>query len=447
MGLLPQSNVPLKGAPSGKTNRAARALDLECRSGEYRRSNQPVSAETMTRRPSLWLADFRARPRSERLTLILLAVALVSGIGIIGGATVRFALTGESLGDLATYVRAARAIGAGQSPYDLSAINGPGYNEAIYRYPPVLASLLVPFAWAPFTLTGLVYSAALFGSLVGGLTLALAAGGWPPTRLRLAALTAICLWFTPVWGMLWATNTEGFQVLALGVSLYAGSGLLRGAASAIGPWLKVAPVLALPALFVRHGRRGLVGLIAASVVLVLPSLWLAPRAWADLLPVLSATAGGGLDIGWNLSPVAMAHAAGLSALEFPLRLALWSGAGALVAASVVVARKPAGWPAALACATTASLLLPTILWEHYLIVLLPFAAVAFPRASSGVRTALAYAVLLLAVADFIEGRELVFAAAALCAALVIRELWPRGVQSASVPGLQTGESQNANGVS
>ena len=387
----------------------------------------------MTRRPSLWLADFRARPRSERLILVLLAVALVSGIGIIGGATVRFALTGESLGDLATYVRAARALGAGQSPYDLSAINAPSYNEAIYRYPPVLASLLVPLAWAPFTLTGLAYSAALFGSLVAGLALASAAGGWAPTRLRLGALVAVCLWFTPVWGMLWATNTEGFQVLALGISLYAGSGLIRGAASAIGPWLKVAPVLVLPALLVRHGPRGLAGLAAASAVLVLPSLWLAPHAWADLVPVLNATAGGGLDIGWNLSPVAMAHAAGLSVLEFPLRLALWIGAGALVGASIIVAHKPDGWPAALACATAASLLLPTILWEHYLIVLLPFAAVAFPRASPRARTALAYTVLLLAVADFLEGRELVFVAAALFTALVIRDLWPRGAQSEPRP--------------
>ena len=371
------------------------------------------------------LALFWDRPPRERLNLIVLAVALIGGIVIIGGATVRFALTGDSLGDLATYVRAARAMAAGQSPYNLDAVNAATYNEALYRYPPVLASLLIPFAHVNFNLLGLAYCAALFTSLIAGLALALAAGGWKPTPLRLAALMAGCLWFIPVWNMLWATNTEGFQVLAIGISLYAGGGLVRGAASAVGIWIKVAPVLALPALVIRHGARGIVGLIIASAIVVLPSLLWAPRAWGDLLAVLTATASGGLDIGWNISPLSMVHAAGWTALETPMHLVLLTTAAGLVVASLVAARRLDGWPAALACATVAGLLVPTILWEHYLIVLLPFAAVAFPRAGNGARTAMAYAVLVLAVADYVAGRELVFAAAAALAAITIWLLWPR----------------------
>jgi hypothetical protein len=357
--------------------------------------------------------------------LALLFVSLVGGVGFIGGATVYFAVTRQSLGDLQTYILAARALLAGQSPYDpISAFTNPAYNEALYRYPPVFASWLAPVAYLPFTLTGLIYSGALFGALVAGMALALRAGGAPLTKLTWAILIAIALWFVPDWSMLWATNVGGFQALLLGVSLASTSPRARASAIAANAWLKVAPVALLPALLARHGRSALVWVMATSVLLVVPSLVLAPRAWADLPTVLFSTASGGLDVTSNLAPAALLSDFGLSAFVGPVRIGELILALTLVVLSVVLARRPTGWPAALMAGTAGSLLAPAILWRHYFVMLLPLALFAYPRASRGQRLALIYSGLALDVAQWI-GRPVELGAAALLATVTLIILWPR----------------------
>jgi len=377
------------------------------------------------RRLESWLKAFCARDARERAILAVLAFALVGGVGLIGGATVYFAVSRASLGDLATYIIAARHLLAGQSPYQpLSAFDASTYNEALYRYPPVLASLLVPFAYLPFTITGLAYSAALFGALLAGMALALRAGGAEITPLRLAGLLAIALWFTPDWSMLWATNVGGFQALLLGITLMPRGGRARGAAIAANAWLKVAPAALLPTLLVRHGRSALFGVGVASALLVLPSLVLAPRAWADLPTVLLSTASGGLDVSSNLAPAALLSDFGLSAWTFPVRIGEIALALALVLASMWLARREAGWPAAVAAATAGSLLAPAILWRHYFVLLLPLALFAFPRASRGGRLALIYAGMFLCVAEWI-GRPAELGGAVLLVIVILATLWPR----------------------
>jgi hypothetical protein len=64
------------------------------------------------------------------------------------------------------------------------------------------------------------------------------------------------------------------------------------------------------------------------------------------------------------------------------------GGLAALAGSIVLARRRAGWPAALTLAVAALLLLPSAAWYHYLCVLLPLAAFAWQRAGRGTRVGL-----------------------------------------------------------
>jgi hypothetical protein len=60
----------------------------------------------------------------------------------------------------------------------------------------------------------------------------------------------------------------------------------------------------------------------------------------------------------------------------------------LLGLSVGLARRPEHWGAAITAAVAGSLLLPAATWYHYLAVLLPLAAFAWPTASVAQRAAM-----------------------------------------------------------
>jgi hypothetical protein len=135
--------------------------------------------------------------------------------------------------------------------------------------------------------------------------------------------------------------------------------------------------------------------------------------------------------------VALANAAVQAGLPDALVLMLRAtsitiGIGGLIA-SVVVARRPGGMPTAALAGTVAMLALPATLWDHYVVALLPFAAMAWPRAGTVARLALLVAAALLAVgsvgalyaAVHVGGTSLVVVAGGV--------LWPRSSLSPATP--------------
>ena len=113
------------------------------------------------------------------------------------------------------------------------------------------------------------------------------------------------------------------------------------------------------------------------------SFALAPQAWLDYPRVVANMLRGSTDYASNLAPGATVRNLGWpDALADLVRL-VSAGAAALgsVLLSVLLARSRSGLPAAALLGVIAMLLLPGSLWYHYLVVLLPFAAIAWVPAS------------------------------------------------------------------
>ena len=123
------------------------------------------------------------------------------------------------------------------------------------------------------------------------------------------------------------------------------------------------------------------GWLALCVGVVALSILLSPGAWRDYLTVLPNMLAGSADEATNVAPWSMVARSGAPDwLASIVRLGSIAVALGALACSVSVIRRPGGLPLAATLCSIAMLLLPAALWYHYLVVLLPLAILAWPRA-------------------------------------------------------------------
>ena len=319
-----------------------------------------------------------------------IAVALwLAGTGLTLALLARQAAdpAGQVAIDLDAYLAAARRIGEGTALYAADQTGGSFAAQGVgrYLYPPLFAQLLVPVAGLPHPVVVTAWAIAQWLAVLAATWLATGLGGAPRSLERLAWCAAATAWFLPVFDTLWKGNVSGF--LALAVALLAAGGAAGGGATAAATLAKVVPVLWVPAV-AAGGRRALGGMLVVAAI-ALPSLLLAPGAWADYARVLPNLAGGDAGQATNLAPWAIAGRAGLpEPVPGLLRaLSIVAALGLSVLAAVTVRRRPglAGSRQATVPAVAAVLLLPAAWWYHYLALLLPVAALVWPAAGTRAR--------------------------------------------------------------
>lgn len=324
--------------------------------------------------------------------LIALTVVLLGGL-VLGAAMVRQASQpGGQFGiDLGDYLLAAERIAATGTPYAPEMLAGPVDAQGLdrYRYPPPLAQLLVPVSGLGAGTAATIWLVLQLVATVGAVWLALGVAGVRRHAERLAWSLAACVLFMPVFDTLWKGNVSGF--VALAVTLVAMGGAAAGAGAMAATLLKVVPLTFLPAI-AAGGRRAFAAAAVTGGAVVGLSLVLAPQAWADYLVVLPNLLAGSSDHATNLAPAAtLGHMGAPDVLVDAVRMAaLALAAGCTIAAPLLIRHRPDrhGWAAAATLGTAAMLLLPAACWYHYLVALLPVAALAWPAASGRARGAL-----------------------------------------------------------
>jgi hypothetical protein len=241
-----------------------REFRIQLRSGESPRTADYNRAPMPEPLPSgdVLLPD----PRRRRLVFaVCLAGLLVYGAFDVIPRAAR-ATTPSKGTDLAVYLAAARAVAAGQSPYDASTpMAWP------YIYPPAFAILLVPIAHLPPVVPALGFFIATLLALAGGYAemvrlssrLGLATGTVAPVSLvRASALSAIVIGVSPalqclrqgqvavflLWLCLWALRRllSGDQRHAIGAGL----------AFSIAVAIKLTPILPAIAVIAVLGTAG-----------------------------------------------------------------------------------------------------------------------------------------------------------------------------------------------
>jgi hypothetical protein len=355
--------------------------------------------------------------------LVLLGRTLAAQVGDPAG---QFAI------DFADYHGAAREMVDGRTPYAPAMLEGPvpSQGQGAYRYPPPFAQLLAPLTALPLTVAAWLWLALQAVLIFASVWLAGSLGGARPSRERFLWTGVAATYFLPAFDALWKGNVSGvvaFQVAALAAGRVPGGFALASAAL-----LKVSPVALVPALFVRgaSGRRAeLVGLALGTAVIVVPSFLLFPGAWLDYGRVLPNLLAGSTDYLTNLAPASIVDTrlpmAG--ALVGVLRLVTVAIGLAAVLLAAWLARRPDGWHAAISAGVVGMLVLPSSIWYHYLVVLLPVTALAWPVASTTGRVGLVAGALLV-YGGFARWLPLATLGAAVMVVVALAVLWPRRPQ-------------------
>jgi hypothetical protein len=250
------------------------------------------------------------------LNLIGFALAVVGGLA--GLWTFWGHLVSDPLVDVRAYYDAATRLNAGQPLYPPGADpNLGGY----YRYPPLMAIVLRPFALLPFASFAALWVAAIVGALA-----------WTLRRIGLGRRTWLVLgWLGIPLGWTLAIGQAHVFVtllLALGTPL----------SIALAAHLKVFPILA--ALYwIGRGEVGYVtGFLGWLVGLSIVQAFLEPAGWSGFWEIATFAQVGEVR---NISPFEIS----------PLLWLVLLGAGVVV--TLALARTRFGWPAAVALATLA----------------------------------------------------------------------------------------------
>lgn len=358
-------------------------------------------------------------------------------LGIAFAAALSIALAGQPGsrfgGDWMDYRAASQRLAAGQSPYaaDMLATPVPAQGADRYRYPPLLAQLVLPVAVLPETVGLLAWSAILMASLFLGTWIAVSAAGIGPSPAALAWTAAGTLWFMPTLATVWTGNASATLAVATGAALFVGArpGVTDRAAVAdavvfaIAAVGRLSPFALIPAMLRRGGRVWMASLMAVAG-LIGASLLLAPFAWRDYATVLPNILKGDTQYANNLAPDVVAVGLGAT----PAVAALMRGIGLLIAVLLLVvsyrlAARDAAWPAAVSAAVVAALLIPPVLWYHYLTALLPLAAFAWLRGGRQARILVAASVGLVDVGLAVPALGAIGAGS--LATSVLATLWPR----------------------
>jgi len=163
------------------------------------------------------------------------------------------------------------------------------------------------------------------------------------------------------------------------------------------------------------------------LVLLVPSFVLAPSAWLDTPQVLwNLVRGSGLTY-LNLAPATMAANIGWPDMVVAvIRVITMVGGVAAMLAAMWMARRPGGLPLATLLATVTLLLIPGTFWYHYLAVLLPLTAMAWPRSTAWAKLALLSGAIVTSFAGLNSlPIGLSFFSAAFMLAFAAWVLWPR----------------------
>jgi hypothetical protein len=296
-----------------------------------------------------------------------------------------------------------------------------------YVYLPFTALVVTPLSWLPFATAVVVFQLINHVLVLGGLLLAAHALGWRGSPwVPAAILAATAFSFT-----LYRQNNAG----QLNAVLLAGYALVfwlwrrgthpagHGALAAALALFKLSPGVLLFWMAARRDWRGVAAMAAAGAALMGVSLAL--YGWAvhrEFLGVLSQMGFGrstwpeyntfwrdpgniSFNATWHRLLVAVPGGA----------MTPWFNAGATVANALTwmvalpvfgamlwaVARNPRaatpGADAAFAVVILASLLMPSLLWDHYLVQALLAALILWPGANAGRRVAIGVALVIAAV--------------------------------------------------
>jgi hypothetical protein len=188
--------------------------------------------------------------------------------------------------------------------------------------------------------------------------------------------------------------------MAFHVTLVVLGGALAAAGGVTATLLKVAPVTLLPILLAA-GRRTVTLAAVLGLGIVGVSWLLSPTAWADYLVVLPNLLAGSADYPTNIAPAATLDRLGLPAplVDGTRLLTLTLALGFALAAPLIALWRPGvgGWGVGVTLGTASMLLLPAACWYHYLVALLPLAALAWPFAALPARWGLLLGAALITV--------------------------------------------------
>jgi hypothetical protein len=361
---------------------------------------------------------------SARFRTVLAAVLLIAGVALIALMLQRQAASpaGQFGVDFADYLRAAERLSAGEPIYPEALLDGPADAQGVdrYRYPPLLAQILVPVTGAPRAIVELAWLLVQAAAVVAALWVGTGIGGARPTLERALWCGVAAAYFLPVFDTLWKGNVSGFVALtSIAVAL---GGVAGGVGAAIGTLLKTAPATLLPAALVAD-RRARWSAIATLGIGIAISAALAPQAWLDYPRVLANMLQGSADYASNLAPAAVARNLGApDAAATIVRLAALAVAAASIVLSVILARRHAALPAAALLGVIAMLLVPGSLWYHYLVALLPFAAIAWVRSGAAPRALLLGGAVSITVG--VAWLPAALGGAVLLASASLGTLWP-----------------------
>jgi len=363
--------------------------------------------------------------RSRRFRTMLAAVLWLIGATILSLLLLHQANdpAGQYAIDFGDYHVAAQRLAQGASPYAPEMLRGPVDAQGVdrYRYPPPLAQALEPLAGMDVRSAAAVWLLLQAVAVLAAVWMAARAGGARRSLETLLWCGAAATWFMPIFDTLWKGNVSGF--LALAVAVAVSGGAAGGVALALATLLKLAPIVYLPGL-AGGPRRPLLAAGFTALAVVGVSVVLAPSAWSDYAVVLPNLLAGRADEVSNLAPSAVAGRLGLpEAFVSFVRLAALAAVVGCCGAAFLVAHRPRGVAASVALGTAAMLLLPAALWYHYLVVLLPLAACAWPGSTGRLRGALLAGALLVVAGIAWLPAALLGGAVMLSATLLA--LWPR----------------------
>ncbi len=249
------------------------------------------------------------------LRLAVFAAAAVGGLAGLGVLAIH--LGSDPLADARAYYDAASRLNAGQPLYPVS---GDIDRAEFYRYPPLLAIVVRPFAMLPYPVFAVLWEAAIVAAF--GATL------W---RLGLRRPSTWLLTSILAWSITWAISIGQAQVL---VTWLVATGSPLGIA--LAGQMKLFPGLVALYWLGRRDWPALSRFVAFSLALVAVQLALEPRGSMDFLALTNLDQVGQVR---NFSPYAVSP-------ELWLALAL---AGML--ATLALARTRWGWAAAVAFST------------------------------------------------------------------------------------------------
>lgn len=357
---------------------------------------------------------------SPRFRVVLALMLTVVGMGMLVLYPSLLSAAGFEGGhDFFAYLAAAGQVLEGSSPYTAEQLDVVGAAVCLecFLYPPLLAQLLAPLTLLPSSAAELAWYGVQFVAMYAAMWMATGLGGARRGLERAMWCLVAMLLFLPVFSSFWYGNVS--TVVALAAVLVAAGGTVAGLGASAAALLKASPATLVPVAFLadRKARRSVV---FCMVVVLGVSFLFAPNAWLEYPRVLLGLSA--------YAPDSLAPASVVGRLAVPevvvqiVRLGTLVVGGVAMFGSWWLARRPDGLRAAALLAAIAMLLIPGTVFYHYLAIVLPFAAMAWPRASMLVRATMLMAAVVITAAFAVDGLALVGATAMV--ALTLPVLWP-----------------------